>query len=72
MPPSCEAADLSVRPVGLPRKVRGRHVLAVVLPLFARHRAGVGRFVEQMRRVPTDQGNRTVRRLTWAQRMLRW
>jgi hypothetical protein len=21
---------------------------------------------------PTDQGNRTVRRLTWAQRMLRW
>jgi hypothetical protein len=29
-------------------------------------RAGVGRFVEQMRSVPTDQRNRTVRRLTWA------
>jgi hypothetical protein len=34
--------------------------------------SGVGRSVEQMRRVPTDQGNRTVRRLTWAQRMLCW
>jgi hypothetical protein len=52
VPPSCEAADRAVRPVGLPRKVRGRHVLAVVFPLFAPHRAGVGTLVEQMRSVP--------------------
>ena len=72
MPPSCEAADRAVRPVGLPCKVKGRHVLAVVFPLFASHRAGVGRCVELMRFASTDQGDRTGGRLAWAQRMLCW